>query len=72
MSIVDKAKTAAQGLTLAAMAKLVPLAPDICIPGGVPDPLIARKHGLIGTQEREWRPCQARRAHPVRKLHLHP
>jgi xanthine dehydrogenase YagR molybdenum-binding subunit len=49
MSIVDKAKAAAQGLTLAAMAKLVPLAPDSWIPGGVPDPLIARKHGLIGT-----------------------
>jgi xanthine dehydrogenase YagR molybdenum-binding subunit len=49
MSIVDKAKAAAQGLTMAAMAKLVPLAPDSWIPGGVPDPLIARKHGLIGT-----------------------
>jgi xanthine dehydrogenase YagR molybdenum-binding subunit len=49
MSIVDKSKAAAQGLTLAAMAKLVPLAPDSWIPGGVPDPLIARKHGLIGT-----------------------
>jgi xanthine dehydrogenase YagR molybdenum-binding subunit len=49
MSIVDQAKTVAQGLTMAAMAKLVPLAPDIWIPGGVPDPLIARKHGLIGT-----------------------
>ena len=49
MSIVEKAKAAAQGLTMAAMAKLVPLAPDSWIPGGVPDPLIARKHGLIGT-----------------------
>ena len=31
------------------MSKLVPLAPDSWIPGGVPDPLIAHKHGLIGT-----------------------
>ncbi len=49
MSIVDTAKQAAQGLVQGAMAKLVPLAPDNWIPGGVPDPLIARKHGLIGT-----------------------
>lgn len=49
MSIVDSAKQAAQGLVQGAMEKLVPLAPDSWIPGGVPDPLIARKHGLIGT-----------------------
>ncbi|MDP1027604.1 xanthine dehydrogenase family protein molybdopterin-binding subunit [Sphingomonas sp. KR1UV-12] len=49
MSIVDTAKQAAQGLMQGAMEKLVPLAPDSWIPGGVPDPLIARKHGLIGT-----------------------
>jgi len=49
MSIVDNAKNAAQGLIQGAMAKLVPLAPDTWIPGGEPDPLIARKHGLIGT-----------------------
>jgi xanthine dehydrogenase YagR molybdenum-binding subunit len=49
MSILDSAKEAAQGLAQAAMQKLVPLAPDSWIPGGVPDPLIARKHGLIGT-----------------------
>lgn len=48
MSIVDTAKQAAQGLVQGAMEKLVPLAPDSWIPGGVPDPLIARKHGLIG------------------------
>ncbi|KQM18247.1 xanthine dehydrogenase family protein molybdopterin-binding subunit [Novosphingobium sp. Leaf2] len=48
MSIVDTAKQAAQGLLQSAMEKLVPLAPDSWIPGGVPDPLIARKHGLIG------------------------
>ena len=49
MSIVDSAKQAAQGLMMGAMQKLVPLAPDSWIPGGKPDPLIARKHGLIGT-----------------------
>ncbi len=49
MSIVDTAKQAAQGLMQSAMEKLVPLAPDSWIPGGIPDPLIARKHGLIGT-----------------------
>ena len=49
MSIVDTAKEAAQGLARGATAKLVPLAPDRWIPGGVSDPLIARKHGLIGT-----------------------
>ena len=49
MSIVDSAKQAAQGLVQGAMTKLVPLAPDSWIPGGVPDPLIARKHGLIGS-----------------------
>jgi xanthine dehydrogenase YagR molybdenum-binding subunit len=49
MSLVDTAKQAAQGLVQTAMEKLVPLAPDRWIPGGVPDPLIARKHGLIGT-----------------------
>ncbi len=49
MSIVETAKQAAQGLIQGAMEKLVPLAPDSWIPGGRPDPLIARKHGLIGT-----------------------
>ena len=49
MSIAETAKAAAQGLVQGAMAKLVPLAPDSWIPGGVPDPLIARKHGLIGS-----------------------
>ncbi len=48
MSIVDTVKNAAQGVAKGAMEKLVPLAPDSWIPGGVPDPLIARKHGLIG------------------------
>jgi xanthine dehydrogenase YagR molybdenum-binding subunit len=49
MSIVDTAKETAQGLVQGAMAKLVPLAPDSWIPGGVPDPLVERKHGLIGS-----------------------
>jgi xanthine dehydrogenase YagR molybdenum-binding subunit len=49
MTILDTAKEAAQGLVQGAMSKLVPLAPDRWIPGGVPDPLIARKHGTIGT-----------------------
>ncbi|WP_230480762.1 xanthine dehydrogenase family protein molybdopterin-binding subunit [Sphingomonas sp. Leaf21] len=48
MSIVDNAKATVQGLVQGAMEKLVPLAPDSWIPGGAPDPLIARKHGLIG------------------------
>jgi len=49
MSIVDDAKLAAQAVMQGAMARLVPLAPDRWIPGGVPDPLIARKHGVIGS-----------------------
>jgi len=48
VSIVENAKQAAQGLVQSAMERLVPLAPDSWIPGGVPDPLIARKHGQIG------------------------
>ena len=43
MSIVDTVKEAAQGVMQGAMEKLrLPLAPDSWIPGGVPDPLIAR------------------------------
>ena len=49
MSIVDTVKQTAQGLVQGAVSKLVPLAPDSWVPGGVPDPLIARQHGLIGT-----------------------
>ena len=49
MSIVETAKGAVQGAMQAAMAKLVPFAPDSWIPGGLPDPLIRRKNGLIGT-----------------------
>ena len=49
MSIVETAKGAVQGAMQTAMAKLVPFAPDSWIPGGLPDPLIRRKNGLIGT-----------------------
>ena len=48
MNIVDEAKVKAQALVQGVMGKLVPLAPDSWVPGGVPDPLIAHKHGLIG------------------------
>ncbi|GGE78599.1 xanthine dehydrogenase family protein molybdopterin-binding subunit [Sphingomonas prati] len=50
MSIVDTAKSAAQGVVQGVMSKLVPLAPDSWIPGGTPDPLIRHQHGLIGTE----------------------
>ena len=49
MNLVEEAKVAAQTVVQTAMSKLVPLAPDSWIPGGMPDPLIAHKHGLIGT-----------------------
>ena len=49
MSIVEAVKGVAQATMMTAMAKLVPLAPDSWIPGGVPDPLILYKQGLIGT-----------------------
>ncbi len=47
MSIVDKAKAAAQGLMQAGMQKAIELAPESWLPGGVPDPL-STKHGLLG------------------------
>lgn len=49
MKIVEDAKVAAQTAMQTMMSKLVPLAPDSWIPGGVPDPLIQQKHGLIGS-----------------------
>jgi xanthine dehydrogenase YagR molybdenum-binding subunit len=49
MSIIETVKGAAQAAMMTGMAKLVPLAPDRWIPGGIPDPLIRHKHGLIGT-----------------------
>ena len=42
-------KNAVQGAATTVMKTLVEHAPDAMIPGGRPDPLIARKHGLIGT-----------------------
>src|SRR5450631_553622 len=49
MSIVEAVKGVAQATMQTAMVKLVPLAPDRWIPGGLPDPLIERRSGLIGT-----------------------
>ena len=49
MNIVDDAKIVAQTAMQTLMSKLVPLAPDAWVPGGKPDPLIAHKHGLIGS-----------------------
>lgn len=48
MSIVEDAKQLAQGALQGAMAKAVALAPDSWVPGGKPDPLIARQHGHVG------------------------
>lgn len=48
MSILDEAKTRAQGLMQGLMGKAVALAPDSWVPGGHPDPLIRRQHGHIG------------------------
>jgi xanthine dehydrogenase YagR molybdenum-binding subunit len=50
MSIIEDAAHLAQGATQSVMKKPVQLAPDSWIPGGVPDPLIQHKHGLLGTQ----------------------
>ena len=48
MSIFEDAKTAAMGVAQGVMQKAVELAPDRLMPGGTPDPLIRRQHGLIG------------------------
>ena len=45
MSITDKVKGVVQSVVKTAVEH----APDSMIPGGSPDPLIRRKHGLIGT-----------------------
>lgn len=50
MSVVEKAGALAQGVMQAMIKKAVELAPDSWVPGGVPDPLIQHKHGLIGSQ----------------------
>ncbi|WP_174297596.1 xanthine dehydrogenase family protein molybdopterin-binding subunit [Sphingomonas bacterium] len=49
MSIVQETAKRVQGAVQAARNKAIELAPDSWIPGGVPDPLIRHKHGLIGT-----------------------
>ena len=48
MTIVGQAAQAAKDAAQTVMKKAVELAPDSWIPGGVPDPLIDRKHGHIG------------------------
>lgn len=48
MSMFEKAKETAQGVMQTVMKKAVEVAPDSWMPGGVPDPLIAAKHGHIG------------------------
>jgi xanthine dehydrogenase YagR molybdenum-binding subunit len=45
MSMIDKVKGAVQTVVKTAVEH----APDSLIPGGSPDPLLRRKHGLIGT-----------------------
>jgi xanthine dehydrogenase YagR molybdenum-binding subunit len=50
MSVIGATKNAIQGTVETVMKKAIALAPDSWIPGGVPDPLIEHKHGLIGTQ----------------------
>ena len=41
-------KTAVQGAVMTVMKTAIEHAPDAWMPGGRPDPMIARKHGLIG------------------------
>lgn len=48
MSILDNAKSRAQGLAMAALTKAVALAPDKWIPGSTPDPLIRKQNGHVG------------------------
>ena len=48
MSILGRAKTAAQNVLQGAMGKAIAMAPDSWLPGGTPDPLIEHRHGLIG------------------------
>jgi xanthine dehydrogenase YagR molybdenum-binding subunit len=48
MSIVEKAKQAAQGAAQAVLQKAVQTAPDSWMPGGRPDPLILQQHGHVG------------------------
>ena len=48
MSALEDAKVAIKGAVQGVMEKAIQLAPDSWMPGGKPDPLIARKHGHIG------------------------
>ena len=48
MSILNEAKQAAQAAVQTVTRKGVEVAPDAWMPGGRPDPLIRRQHGLIG------------------------
>ncbi|WP_419808069.1 xanthine dehydrogenase family protein molybdopterin-binding subunit [Sphingomonas sp.] len=50
MSVLGDAKASVQGAVQDVMKKALALAPDSWMPGGVPDPLIEHKHGLIGAQ----------------------
>jgi xanthine dehydrogenase YagR molybdenum-binding subunit len=45
MSIIKDTVQAVQGAAQTAMKTAIALAPDSWVPGGVPDPLIERKHG---------------------------
>ena len=49
MSVVGDLKAKAQGAVQSVMKTAIEHAPDGWIPGGVPDPLIRAKHGLIGS-----------------------
>jgi xanthine dehydrogenase YagR molybdenum-binding subunit len=49
MKAIEQAKQAAQGAAQAVMKKAVELAPDSWIPGGLADPIIRQKSGLIGS-----------------------
>ena len=48
MSLIQDAKVAAKGAVQSVVSKAIQLAPDGWVPGSTPDPLISRKHGLIG------------------------
>ena len=48
MSIVEEAVQKVQGAAQSVIKTAVALAPDSWLPGGVPDPLIRQKHGLVG------------------------
>ena len=49
MNILTEAAKRVQGAAQGVMKTAIKHAPDSFVPGGVPDPLIRQKHGLIGT-----------------------